>query len=116
MEHEAYYATTAQVIPILLLVTVFELRQWTVEPGNRLRTVFSSTVAIVAVLGAIAAEYGALNALRTGNDPAWRRALIDWVILVQLITIWLAALPVIFARFAPRSDAASTPKDEEAPR
>ena len=112
MNHQSYYSTVAQVIPLLFLVIVFELRSVTIEPAKRLRTTILRTLLILGpVLASLVAEYLALDSLRTQADSSWRRALIDSIVIWQIGTIGFAAVGVVMAKVTPRIDAwlAETP-------
>lgn len=99
-----FWATTAQVIPALLLAFVVthhpkELKKAPLEP---FRIVFSAGVLVSLALG-VAAEFLALDGLLGGGGPATARIVI---IAIGVLAFWVVLFVALWAgvRFVPEGD------------
>ena len=88
-----FYSAAAQVIPLLFLVIVFEVRFW--ERGSYRETgptwvrLTARAVDILVLLLIVAGEWAALRALDTGNAGEWSHRLVVNALLVEgLVIVW----------------------------
>jgi hypothetical protein len=85
-EHRiAFYATAAQVIPLLALALLLQLRR--LSPSSSV----SQYVFYIAIFGLGLAEFASLKSLYDGSDPADYRA----ILVIVAITVAFGALLVL---------------------
>ena len=85
-EHEAFYATAAQVAPVLLLALILESRLTPPVWATWLRG-FSLVTQMVGVAVALGIEALALTALAQDKDAALLREVIFWGLGLLLVSI-----------------------------
>jgi hypothetical protein len=87
-----FYSTAAQVIPLLFLVIVFEVRFWergTYPDAGSLVRLTARAVDVVVLLLIVAGEWAALRVLDTGNAGEWsRRLVVDALLLEGIVIVW----------------------------
>lgn len=93
MDHESFYATTAQVIPVLWVVLVFQIRLFgpqteekgasDVEPSEVHRSTGTVTLVVIVFIGMVMwlAEALAIAALQSESDSSFSRAVIQLAIV-----------------------------------
>jgi hypothetical protein len=109
VDSSAFFATAAQVIPVLILILVVEYRlfggtggrgEWWASarepgPGERVHTLNAFVAALFLGL-LFAAEVIALNALRTGGASALAEAIVAAALLFGLLIVLVVpALPFL---------------------
>lgn len=100
MSHEAFYSTTATVIPVLFFLVAFQRRSLTVpEKSKGLRVFVVGVLPVAVILLSLFAEWLAVKALETGVDTADRRELIVYAIGLLLSLVGLEAIGIAFGRF-----------------
>lgn len=92
MDHESFYATTAQVIPVLWIVLVFQIRFFgtqteekgasDVEPNEVHRSTGTMTLVMIVFIGIVMwlAEALAISALQSESDSSLSRNVIQLAI------------------------------------
>jgi hypothetical protein len=93
MDHESFYATTAQVIPVLWIVLVFQIRFFgtqteekgasDVEPNEVHRSTGTMTLVLIVFIGIVMwlAEALAIAALQSESDSSLSRLVIQLAIV-----------------------------------
>lgn len=93
MDHESFYATTAQVIPVLWIVLVFQIRLFgpqteekgasDVEPSEVHRSTGTMALVVIAFMGIVMwlAEALAIAALQSESDSSFSRTVIQLAIV-----------------------------------
>lgn len=88
-----FYGAAAQVIPLLFLVIVFEVRFW--ERGTSRESspfwvrLAARAVDILVLLLIVAGEWAALHILDNGNAGEWsRRLVVDALVAEGLVIVW----------------------------
>lgn len=93
MDHESFYATTAQVIPVLWVVLVFQIRLFgtqaeekgasDVEPDEVHRSTGTMTLVVIVFIGMLMwlAEALAIAALQSESDSSFSRNVIQLAIV-----------------------------------
>jgi hypothetical protein len=98
--HDGYYSTVATVIPLFMVLLVFQTRVLLVRPhaGGRIRTAVELISMPLFVVLFVAAEWLALVALRNGHDPAhWKREVISLALIFQLAAILIMGLAIVLS-------------------
>lgn len=84
--NETYYATVAQIMPVLMLALLYD-SYW--RPG-KVRSPGMGLVNIAVVIVFLLGEFVALNALSTGEEPSdWERAMISYGLIVPILRLFV---------------------------
>jgi hypothetical protein len=88
-----FYSTAAQVIPLLFLVIVFEVRFWERgsyrEAGRSWVRLTARAFDVLVLLLIVAGEWAALRALDSGNAGEWsRRLVVDALLVEGIVIVW----------------------------
>jgi hypothetical protein len=88
-----FYSTAAQVIPLLFLVIVFEVRFWERgsyrEAGPSWVRLTARAFDVLVLLLIVAGEWAALRALDSGNAGEWsRRLVVDALLVEGIVIVW----------------------------
>jgi hypothetical protein len=95
--HETYYATVATVIPLFMILGIFEYRVLVVRPDLPKPLVLVETILmplLVAIF--VGGEACALEALKRGSEAVqWKDDVIILAIAFQLVTIFLMGVTLV---------------------
>jgi hypothetical protein len=88
-----FYSTAAQVIPLLFLVIVFEVRFWERgsyrEAGPSWVRLTARAFDVLVLLLIVAGEWAALRALDSGSAGEWsRRLVVDALLVEGIVIVW----------------------------
>jgi hypothetical protein len=88
-----FYSAAAQVIPLLFLVIVFEVRFWERdthrEQGPSWVRLAARVFDVLVLLVIVAGEWAALHVLDTGNAGEWSRRLVVGALLAEgIVIVW----------------------------
>jgi hypothetical protein len=88
-----FYSAAAQVIPLLFLVIVFEVRFWERgsyrEAGPSWVRLTARAFDVLVLLLIVAGEWAALRALDSGNAGEWsRRLVVDALLVEGIVIVW----------------------------
>jgi heme A synthase len=88
-----FYSTAAQVIPLLFLVIVFEVRFWERgtyrEADRRWVRLTARALDILVLLLIVAGEWAALRVLDTGTAGEWsHRLVVDALLVEGIVIVW----------------------------
>ena len=93
MNELEFYSAAAQVIPLLFLVIVFEVRFWERgsyrEAGPSWVRLAARAFDVLVLLLIVAGEWAALRALDSGNAGEWsRRLVVDALLVEGIVIVW----------------------------
>jgi hypothetical protein len=88
-----FYSTAAQVIPLLFLVIVFEVRFWERgsyrEAGPSWVRLTARAFDVLVLLLIVAGEWAALRVLDSGSAGEWsRRLVVDALLVEGIVIVW----------------------------
>ena len=98
MPHEAFYATAAGVIPLFLILLVFQTREYRVGAAEGWRRRVYAALFGGDIIFAGFAEIVAVYALFRLHDGTWERDLVFLAVLGLTVTVVLAGLKTSAAR------------------
>lgn len=93
MNELEFYGAAAQVIPLLFLVIVFEVRFWERgsyrESGPSWVRWAARVVDVLVLLVIVAGEWAALHVLDTGHAGEWSRRLVLYALFAEgIVIVW----------------------------
>jgi len=85
VRHQAFYETSAQVIPLLLVLVILQMRYIAVEPwADGVWLIWRRAITAACIAFIVVAEVLALLALFSLSDVSWRRTVIIYSLLFLL--------------------------------
>ena len=98
MPHEAFYETAAAVIPLFLILLVFQTREYRVGAAEGWRRPVYATLVGADIIFAGFAEIVAMFALFRLHDRAWERDVVFLALVGLTVTVVFAGLKASAAR------------------